>query len=275
MSERYLKDNLDLWDERVADHLDTELYAMDAFMKGASSLTDIEKDALGDVSGKSMLHLQCHFGQDSLSWVREGARVTGVDFAPSAIANARKLSEVLSLPARFIESDIYGLPRVLDDRFDIVFTSYGVLKWLPDIYRWGEVVSRFLKPGGMFFVVEFHPFLYVFDYETATKIEHTYFVGKDPISYDEVGTYANIGGANQKVRRAHSWPHPVSRVISSLLAAGLVLDSFEEFPYSTIDCFPFTKEVSPGRYMHSEYPGMVPMLYSVKAHKPTSNDENP
>jgi ubiquinone/menaquinone biosynthesis C-methylase UbiE len=265
MRKVYLKDNLKLWNDRVSEHLQTEYYGMDAFLKGRCSLSHIEREALGDVNGKRLLHLQCHFGQDTLSWARLGANVTGVDFAPQAIVEARRLSEQLNLPARFIESDIYGLPDVLNEEFDIVFTSYGVLKWLPDIKRWGEIVARYLKPTGTFFLVEFHPFLYVFDYEHATRITHSYFVDSEPISYDEVGTYANMGGSTNKVYRAHSWPHPVSRVIGALLAAGMRLESFEEYPYSTQNCFPFVREEAPGRFVHQSYPGMIPILYSIKA----------
>jgi ubiquinone/menaquinone biosynthesis C-methylase UbiE len=265
MNEEYLEDNLKLWDERVSVHLDTAFYGMEAFRQGASSLTHIERQALGDVRGKRLLHLQCHFGQDTLSWARLGAEVTGVDFSPQAIATARSLSAELGLPARFVQSDIYALPEVLDETFDVVFTSYGVLKWLPDIDRWGQIVARYLRAGGTFFLVEFHPFLYVFDYQQATQIEHTYFVGAEPISYDETGTYADMQAGAETTRRAHSWPHPVSRVIGALLAAGLRLESFEEYPYSTLGCFPFVREQAPERFVHQTHPGMVPLLYSIKA----------
>ncbi len=267
-NEQYLQENLRLWDDRVAVHLETEFYGMAAFRGGASSLTHIEREALGDVRGKRLLHLQCHFGQDTLSWARLGAQVTGMDFSPQAVAAARRLAAELELPARFIESDLYALPEVLDEKFDIVFTSYGVLKWLPDIRRWGQIVARYLAAGGTFFLVEFHPFLYVFDYEQATRIEHGYFVGEAPISYDEEGTYADMGSGAKPVYRAHSWPHPVSRVIEALLGAGLRLESFREYPYSTLDCFPFVRAAGPERFVHRTHPEMVPILYSLKATHP-------
>jgi SAM-dependent methyltransferase len=252
----------------VPTHLTTEFYQMERFRGGASSLTHIEREALGDVAGKRMLHLQCHFGQDTLSWARLGAQVTGVDFAPQAIATARALSDELGVPARFVLSELYALPEVLGETFDIVFTSYGVLKWLPDIDGWGRLVARYLRPGGTFFVVEFHPFTYVFDYEHATQIEHPYFIGEQPISYDEHGTYADLDGPASSVHRAHSWPHPVSRVIGALLAAGLRLDAFHEYPYSTLGCFPFVRQDGPERFVHRTHPGMVPLLYSIKATRP-------
>jgi SAM-dependent methyltransferase len=267
-AERYRLDNLRLWDDRVAVHLETDFYAVAAFREGACSLTHIEREALGDVRGKSLLHLQCHFGQDTLSWARLGAHVTGMDFSPRAIAAARRLATELALPARFLESDLYALPDVLDETFDIVFTSYGVLKWLPDIRRWGQIVARYLKPGGTFFLVEFHPFLYVFDYEQGAQLEHGYFVGETPISYDEEGTYAAMASGDKTAYRAHSWPHPVSHVIESLLGAGLRLEAFREYPYSTLNCFPFVREAGPERFVHRTHPEMVPILYSVRATHP-------
>lgn len=261
----YYRDNLRLWDSRVDSHVESEFYGLDEFRRGVSTLTSLERDALGDVRGKSLLHLQCHFGLDSLSWSRLGARVTGVDFSRRAIATATALNQEFGLDARFIESDVYSVREKVRERFDIVFTSYGVLKWLHDIRRWGSIVADSLAPGGTFFLVEFHPFLYVFDYERAERIAHTYFVGPDPLSYDETGTYADLRAPSGPPQRVHSWPHPVSRVVQALIDAGLSIDEFVEYPYSTINCFPFVREERPGRYVHDTHPNMVPMLYSVKA----------
>jgi len=271
MKEEYAQDNLALWDERAIDHLDSPLYGLSDFKQGKSSLTHIELEALGDIRGLSILHLQCHFGQDTLSLSRLGAKVTGVDFSESAIEMAKKLNAELGLDAKFICSSIYDLTEKLDDTFDIVFTSYGVLKWLPDIGRWGEIVSHFTRTGGRFFIVEFHPYLYVFDYDKAEKITYPYFVGEEPISYDEVGSYATPDSKN-KVRKAHSWPHPTSRVINSLIGSGFTINNFSEYPYSTIDCFPFLKRIGDQKYVHQTHPEMVPFLYSIDAIKSSSCD---
>ncbi|WP_428262699.1 DUF924 family protein [Haliangium sp.] len=264
---RYVQANHSLWDGRAKPHFGSEFYGMEGFRRGASSLTHIEEEALGEVAGKSMLHLQCHFGQDSLSWARKGAVVTGVDFSEQAITIARSLSDELEIPARFLCSDVYALPDVLDDRFDIVFTSYGVIKWLPDIAAWARVVSRFLAPGGTFFMVEFHPFLYVFDYERAERITYPYFPSSTPIAYDEVGSYAEPG--LDTVHRAYAWPHTLGDIVTSLVTAGLRLESLVEYPYSAIDCFPFVTPDAPGRYVHATHPGKVPMTYSIRAGKPS------
>lgn len=262
----YIDANRDLWDERARPHAESLFYNMAAFRAGATSLTPIEEAALGDVRGKQLLHLQCHFGQDSLSWVRKGAIVTGVDYSKNAIEIAQSLSKELGLPARFLHANIYDLPEVLNEQFDIVFTSYGVLKWLPDIQTWGSIVAHYLKPGGTFFIVEFHPFLYVFDYDKAERIEHSYFYSEEPITYDEIGSYAVPD--LPVVRKAHAWSHTLGDIINSLCRAGLRIESLNEYPYSTINCFPFVRPSAPGTYVHATHPGKVPMLYSIYATKP-------
>ena len=143
-------------------------------MKGKSSLKFIEVEELGDVKGKSMLHLQCHFGQDSLSWARMGAKVTGVDFSDQAISTANLLRDELKLDAKFICSNVYDLQSKLDQKFDIVFTSYGTIGWLPDLSKWGKLISHYLKPGGTFHIVEFHTFVWMFD-DDFTEFKYSYF----------------------------------------------------------------------------------------------------
>ena len=137
------------------------MYNMSDFLSGATSLKSIEREALGDVGGKQLLHLQCHFEQDTLSWARLGAEAVGVDFSQEAIKIARQLNEELGLSAAFLQSDVLQLSGKLQRQFDIVFTSYGVLNWLPELDSWGEVVAEHLKPGGRFYIVEFHPAFYI------------------------------------------------------------------------------------------------------------------
>ena len=130
---------------------------MESFKKGKSSLNFIELDGLGDVSGKTLLHLQCHFGMDSLSWSRLGAKVTGIDLSNTAIEKARELNTELGLDAEFICSNVYDLKEMLDKKYDIVFTSYGTIGWLPDLGKWGDIISHFLNPGGIFYIADVHP----------------------------------------------------------------------------------------------------------------------
>jgi 2-polyprenyl-3-methyl-5-hydroxy-6-metoxy-1,4-benzoquinol methylase len=159
----YIKSNQKLWDRWTELHEQSELYDVAGFKAGKLRLHSIEKEELGDVAGKSLLHLQCHFGLDTLSWAALGATVTGVDFSEKSIALARSLSAEIGIPATFVHSNVYDLPDNLSGQFDIVFTSYGVLWWLPDIPGWAKVIAHFLKPGGTFLVVDSHPMASVFD----------------------------------------------------------------------------------------------------------------
>ena len=150
------------WNERVPVHAASDFYGVDRFKAGAISLNDVEREEVGPVAGKSLLHLQCHFGMDTMSWSRLGARATGVDFSNAAIELARGLNAELGLDTRFICSNVYDLPEALDEQFDVVYTASGVLVWLPDLTAWAEVAARFLKPGGTFYLFEGHPLCHIF-----------------------------------------------------------------------------------------------------------------
>ena len=187
----YFEANRRHWDEVVPIHMRSDLYDVDSFKAGKSKLKPVEREELRDVRGKTMLHLQCHFGLDTLSWAREGAIVTGVDFSEPAIEGAKALAAETGIEARFIISDVYSLPDRLEEEFDIVFTSYGAICWLPDIGRWAQVVTRFLKPGGTFYMVEFHPVCGIFDNDPAVTDL------KRPLSVLLDGrTHPNGGGRN-------------------------------------------------------------------------------
>ena len=176
MQPDYIAINRALWDQKTEHHFNSEFYDVEGFLQGRSSLNDIELELLGSVSGKTVLHLQCHFGQDTLSLARLGAHVTGVDLSGAAIAKARELNDTLGLGAQFICCDLYELPGILDNQFDIVFTSYGTIGWLPDINRWAQVVAKYLKPGGQFVFVDFHPVVWMFSNDFS-RVQYAYFNG--------------------------------------------------------------------------------------------------
>jgi ubiquinone/menaquinone biosynthesis C-methylase UbiE len=266
----YLEANRRHWDEVVPIHMRSGLYDVDSFRAGRSKLKPVERDELREVRGKTLLHLQCHFGLDTLSWAREGAIVTGVDFSEQAIEAARALAAEIGIDARFILSEAYSLPAKLDEKFDIVFTSYGAICWLPDIRRWSKVVARFLKPGGTFYMVEFHPVCGIFDDDpTATDlhIRYPYFNSGEPIRTEEDGTYADRS-AKVANRLNYSWPHPTSEVITSLIEAGLQIEFFHEFPFTTEHWFPFMEELGERGWRLTKQDGSVPLMYSIKATKP-------
>ncbi len=259
----YIQINKQLWNERTAHHLKSDFYAMPHFLAGKSSLNDIEMELLGDVRGKSVLHLQCHFGQDSLSLARSGAAVCGVDFSEQAIEKARELNVQMGLHADFICTDIYELPQHLDRQFDIVFTSYGVLGWLPDMQQWAGIVSRYLKSGGALVLVEFHPVAWMFDND-FTHIRYSYF-NRETIEETEPGTYADESAPIEL--SSLSWNHDLAEVLGSLLSAGLNLKTFREFDYSPYNCFKNMVATAPGKYCIKGLEGKIPMLYALKAIK--------
>jgi len=255
----YLETNKAAWNGKVNLHLASAFYDMPRFLAGESSLKEIELGLLGSVAGKSILHLQCHFGQDSLSLARIGATVTGVDFSDEAIAKAKVLNSELGLDATFVCCDVYDLPNHLQGQFDIVFTSYGTIGWLPDMNKWAQVVSHFLKPKGKFVFVDFHPALWMFDND-FTHLQYNYFKA-EPIVEVESGTYADKSAAVEFTTM--SWNHSLAEVVGSLLSMGLQLDDFQEYDYSPYNCFNHTVEYAPGKFRISHLHNRLPMMYSL------------
>ena len=254
---QYFEMNRVGWDRRAAVHVESQFYDVDGFMAGASSLREIELSELQDVAGKKLLHLQCHFGLDTLSWVREGAICTGVDISPVAIKKAQELAEQASLSAQFVCSDVYGFDASSNDPFDIVFTSYGAVCWLPDLNRWAEVVASNLALGGRFYIVEFHP---IYDLLAG----FSYFTRPEP-DIDEEGTYTE-NGANAVAELA-TWAHPLSSVVNALVGVGIKIERVSEFPYSPYNCFEGMVERDPGRFYLGHKGNDVPIVYSISGRK--------
>ena len=259
----YLEINRQSWNNRTDAHLKSEFYDLQNFIQGKSSLNSIELELLGDLSGKSVLHLQCHFGQDSISLARLGAEVTGVDLSDKAIANAKKLTEQTKSNADFICCDIYELPKYLDREFDIVFASYGTIGWLPDLDKWAKVISKFLKPKGQFIFAEFHPVVWMFD-DNFQNISYRYF-NSGAIVESENGTYAD---KNADISQEYvMWNHGLSEVLNSLIKNGLSINSFQEYDYSPYDCFDHTLEFEPKKYRIKHLDNKIPMVFSLAASK--------
>ena len=261
--EDYLKKNKESWNVRTQIHVDSDFYDNESFIKGKNSLNSIELDLLGDVSNKKILHLQCHFGQDSISLSRMGAEVTGIDLSNEAIETAQQLAIKTNRSARFVNSDVYDLPNHLNEKFDVVFTSYGTIGWLPDMDKWANVIQHFLKPGGEFIFVEFHPVVWMFD-DDFSKVGYNYF-NDGPIVETQEGTYAN---PESGVKLDYvMWNHGMAEVISSLIKAGLTIGEMHEFDYSPYNCFSHTEEFETGKYRIKHLGNNIPMVYSIKAKK--------
>lgn len=255
----YLAINKELWNEKVAHHLASDFYDQAAFMAGKNSLKEIELAILGDVSGKRILHLQCHFGQDSLSLARMGAQVTGVDFSDKAIEQACALNNELGLSASFICCDIFNLPAFLDEQFDIVFTSYGTIGWLPDLDKWASVIRRFLKPGGRFVMADFHPVVWMLD-DDFSKIAYRYFLD-EPIIETEEGTYADKNAPIKKL--SIGWNHGLGEIFQALKNNSVQVIDFKEYDYSPYSCFRHLEEFEPGKFHIQHLGNKIPMVYSI------------
>jgi 2-polyprenyl-3-methyl-5-hydroxy-6-metoxy-1,4-benzoquinol methylase len=265
--QNYIEINRQSWNNRTDIHLRSEFYGLDGFLKGKTSLNDIELNLLGNLQGKNILHLQCHFGQDSISLSRLGAEVTGIDLSDRAIQHAKQIAKDTGSTANFICCDIYDLPNHSEKQFDIVFTSYGTIGWLPDLDKWAKIVAQFLKPGGQFVFVEFHPVIWMFD-DNFEKIGYRYF-NSGAIVETENGTYADrTADISQEYVM---WNHGLSEVINSLIKNGLEIKAFDEFDYSPYNCFNRTIEFEPKKYRIEHLDNKIPMVYSIVAKKKNSN----
>jgi SAM-dependent methyltransferase len=264
----YLQANRALWDLWTDEHEASPFYDLAGFRAGKDRLHSIELSELGDVAGKSLLHLQCHFGMDTLAWARRGAVVTGIDISPKSIALAQSLSRELEVPARFICSNIYDLAASLASEFDIVFTSYGVLHWLSDLERWAEIIARFLKPHGVFYIVDDHPFFRALTTNDKQEllVSNAYFPSKTPDRVEMAGSYATE--AIGEKRTFFIWNHPLGELIDSIMGAGLTIEYLREFPYAARAKFPFMEQGADGWWRLPERFKPIPFLFSLRAHKP-------
>jgi SAM-dependent methyltransferase len=254
------------WDERVPLHLASDFYDVDSFVAGRSTLRSFERAELGPVDGLDLVHLQCHFGQDTLSWAREGARVTGLDFSGPAIAAAAELAARLGVDAAFVQADVYDAVEALGgQRFDVVYTGLGALLWLPDLVRWAQIVAALLRPRGVLYLVEFHPVADVFA-DDALVVERPYFGPAEGTVERAPGTYTDWGAATEH-NTTVEWTHPIGSVVSAVLAAGLHLESFHEHDHTLFERWPFLERCDDFTYrLPASYPSL-PLLYSLRARR--------
>ena len=256
--EKHIATNKKAWDTKTPIHLSSKFYDNEAFKKGKTSLKPIELEAIGDVKNKSILHLQCHFGQDSMSLARMGAKVTAVDFSGVAICEAKSISKEINTPVRFIENDVLTVD--LKEEFDIIFSSYGAIGWLPDLNKWGATVARHLKQGGTFLLTEFHPFLDLLD-----ESQYDYFYNKNPDIEIEEGTYTD-GGEDLKIKTCW-WNHTLTDIFTSLESNGLKLKFFQEFEYSPY-CLKGMIKKEEGKFILEKRQNQrLPYVFNLKATK--------
>ena len=260
---KYFEVNKTTWNEKVRIHANSNMYYLEAFKKGKSSLMSYEQKALGNVKEKSLLHLQCHFGQDTLSWSRLGAKCVGVDLSDTGINLAKELCEELKVDANFFCCNVLDTSELVKDEFDIVYTSYGVIGWLPELKPWGKMIAEKLKPGGVFYMVEFHPIVWMFDYlEQKPIMKYGYM--QDEVIYEEYnGTYANQD--SKMISKEYGWNHGLSEVVNALTEAGLHIDYLNEHNESPYDVLPDLIKTDSGMYKTKDQ--LYPLIFEIKATK--------
>ncbi len=272
MTEQALRANQGLWDEWTLIHETSRFYDVEGFRHGGIRLRPYEVEEVGDVADRDLLHLQCHFGIDTLSWARLGARVTGADFSARAIELATRLATDLELDARFVHSDLYDLSDALDGEFDIVYTSRGVLGWLPDIGRWAQVVSHFLRPGGTFYITEIHPVAQAFENEGVApgelRLQYPYWEHEQPLAFEVAGSYADRS-ATVTTPTEYGWDHSLGEIVTALIDAGLRIESLREFPWLDWQLDFLVRDEDGKWRLPPEIPGELPLSFSLLAMKPT------
>jgi SAM-dependent methyltransferase len=268
--DEYRSANRANWDDRVAIHWKPDGYDADGFIADPTRISGVvRRDAgtLGDVRGKRLLHLQCHFGMDTLSWARLGAQVTGVDFSEEAIAAARRMSDESGTPGRFVLSELYASPEALSGEvFDVVYTGVGAINWLPDIADWARVVAGFVAPGGIFYIREGHPILWTLDWDVTDRLEarFPYFETTDPVPWDEDSTYAGSGTVDHQ--RTYEWNHGIGEIFTALTQAGLRVVHLVEHRELEWQGHPMMVEGEDGLWRFpNEVVERVPVMYTMMA----------
>lgn len=259
--QHYFQTNKETWNQKVSVHVQGDFYEMEAFKKGKSTLHSYELNALGDVTEKSLLHLQCHFGQDTFSWSRMGAKCTGVDLSSAGIELANQLNKELHLDAKFVCCNVLDTSKHIEEQFDIIFTSYGVIGWLTDLKPWGQIIAERLKPGGTFYMVEFHPIAWMFDY-TQEVPEMKYGYHQKQVIYEEYkGTYGNEN--SDMISKEYAWNHGLGEVVSALSEAGLTIEFLREHDASPYNIFPNLTKYENGMYELKNK--LYPLVFEIKA----------
>jgi SAM-dependent methyltransferase len=268
----YLAANQALWDEWAEIHARSQWYDLEAVRQGNCKLRPYELEEVGDVEGRRLLHLQCQIGTDTVCWAQRGASATGVDFSPRAVAIATDLARELGVDARFVCADVLLLPDLLGGTFDVVYTSRGVLRWLPNLSRWAEVVAHFLAPGGTFYITEIHPVAKALIAEGVTepRAGHAYFPRPEPLALPVQGSYADpTAEVTQSLK--YLWPHSMGELVTAVAAAGLHVEFLHEFPWADRP-FSFLEQHDDRTWVFpAGSEGELPLFFSLKATKaPTS-----
>jgi SAM-dependent methyltransferase len=263
------------WNERALIHARSRMYDLDGFVAdpGKIWLHPAEPLELGSVAGKTLCHLQCHLGVETLSWLRLGARrVVGLDFAPAAVAAARELAERTGLSERasFVEADVYDALEALDGQhpFDVVYVSLGAICWLPDIRRWARLIASLLAPGSLLFVREVHPVLQtLLEQDGRLWVTYPYFERVEPLRFDDGTTYTE-GRPELVNKSSYEWNHGIAEMLSALLEVGFTIELFHEHREAEFQAFPSMSQGADGYYRLPEPEReRVPLVFSLRARR--------
>lgn len=268
MRDEWVELNQAWWDERAPIHVGSEFYDLQGFLAepAMTTLRPFEVDEVGDVAGRTLVHPQCHFGLDTMSWARRGATATGIDFSAPAVAAANDAARTAGLAADFVAGNVYDAVDLVGGRtFDVVYTGFGAINWLPDIRRWAQVMAALAAPGGLFYLAEFHPLHSVLGDEDLT-VTYPYFHDTDePLTWDEDGTYADLE-AETTHNRTVEWHHGLGAVVTALIEAGLRIELLHEFDHTLFPRWPFLEQR--GREYHlPEGTPSIPLMYSLWARR--------
>jgi len=262
------------WDERAPAHAASPDYHVDRFVRDPAFLSYVvqfDVPRLGDISGLRGVHLQCHIGTDTVSLARLGARMTGLDFSPAALIEARRIADLAAADVDFVEADVYGAVSVLGaSSFDLVYTGIGALCWLPDIRRWAQTVCGLLRPGGRLFIREGHPVLWSLDEERGDQllvVNYPYFETPEPDIFEDAGTYVETDIVFGHTT-THTWNHGLGEVITALLDAGMELTAFDEHRSVPWEALPGSMiRDAQGEWHLNTRPERVPLTYTLQARK--------
>ena len=259
--------NQTIWDQWTTYQTDSDHHAdVRRFLATGSSLRSIELSEMGDVHGKTLLHLLCNQGSDTLSWARQGAQVTGVDFSQVAINRARELAEQSGLTARFICSPLATLPNLLVEQFDVVYASYGVLCWMPDLNQFAGLLRRFVRPGGTIYLLDMHPAVAALSVHMDEQ--RTYFLADQPYFHrgEPIAEPVRIGPDGSAGATLSSWRYSLGEVVSALVEEGLHLDFLHEFAYCHYQRLPQLIQDAAGWWRWPDPQAEMPLLFSAGAH---------
>jgi SAM-dependent methyltransferase len=268
VTKRWINTNRAWWDERADSHATSKFYDLESFRRGRDDLRPFEAEELGvDPDGLDLLHLQCHLGTDTLSWAGRGARVVGLDFSAPAIDTARSLAADLGLQdrAEFVVSDVYAAVDALGGRtFDIVYTGIGALTWLPDMDRWAQTAAALVKPSGVLYVVEIHPFLWPFADTPDPELAYSYFGVVE--SDDAYGSYTDRSLATEHNHVfEHNWG--MGLVITAVVNAGLTLELVGEHEMGVEQKWPFMVRGRDRFWRMPKDRPSIPQLWSLRARR--------